>query len=159
MLYTFKVHKEKNGYWAECVELEGCVTQADSYEELLSNMETALNLYLDEPESSILSFPLPKNNVAGKNIVKVPVNHRIAFAIKMKRYRARKGLSQRQAAELLGMKNVYSYQRLESTRKANPSLSTIARIKSIFPDFNIDDIFKHKKHGANNPSGGALKGG
>lgn len=142
MFYNFRVHKETKGYWAECVELKGCVTQADSYNVLLKNMEEALNLFLDEPETSVMVFPLPKKNIAGKFIVKVPVNHKIAFAVKMKIYRAGKGLSQRQAADLLGMKNIYSYQRLESTKKANPNLSTIARIKSIFPDFDIEDVFK-----------------
>ena len=141
MFYNFKVHKEKKGYWAECLELKGCVTQAESYDELLKNMEESLNLYLDEPESSKIIFPLPKKNIPGKYIVKIAVNHKIAFAIKMKIYRSKKGLSQRQVADLLGMKNIYSYQRLESTKKANPNLSTIARIKLIFPDFNIDDIF------------------
>jgi antitoxin HicB len=145
MFYNFKIHKENNSYWAECIELKGCVTQAESYNELLKNMEEVLNLYLDEPADSKILFPLPKNNINKKNIIKIPVDHKIAFAIKMKRLRAEKGLSQRQAAELLGMKNIYSYQRLESPRKANPSLSTIARIKNIFPDFNIDDIFVKNK--------------
>jgi antitoxin HicB len=141
MFYNFKVHKESNGYWAECVELKGCVTQGNTYNGLLKNMEEALNLYLDEPEKSKQIFPLPRKSVKGKNIVRIAVNHRIAFAMKMKIYRARKGLSQKQIASLLGMKNIYSYQRLESTKMANPNLSTIARIKSVFPDFNIDDIF------------------
>ena len=59
MVYHFKVHKESNGYWAECIELKACVTQADTYNKLLKNMEAALNLYLDEPEFSKISFPLP----------------------------------------------------------------------------------------------------
>jgi len=145
MFYNFKIHKDKNGYWAECVELKGCVTQAETYDELLNNMEEVLNLYLDEPADSKIIFPLPKDDINKKNIIKIPVDHKIAFALKMKILRAKKGLSQRQVADLLGMKNIYSYQRLESSKKANPSLSTIARIKNIFPDFNIDDIFVIKK--------------
>lgn len=50
MRYHFKVHKEKEGFWAECIELEGCVTQADTKEELNLNMQEALNLYLEEVE-------------------------------------------------------------------------------------------------------------
>jgi len=145
MFYNFKIYKDKNGYWAECIELKGCVTQAESYDELLKNMEEALNLYLDEPADSKILFPIPKNNIDKKNIIKIPVDHKIAFAIKMKRLRAKKGLSQRQVADLLGMKNIYSYQRLETPKKANPNLTTIARIKNIFPDFNIDDIFVKNK--------------
>lgn len=141
MFYNFKVHKEKNGYWAECVELEGCVTQADTYEALLKNMEEALNLYLDEPEHSPLQFPIPDRAMAGTHITRIPVHPRIAFALKMKRVRSSKGLSQRQVADLLNMKNIYSYQRLESTKKANPSLAMIARILSVFPEFSVDDVF------------------
>ncbi len=142
MHYTFKIHKEKNGYWAECVELNGCVTQADTREALLKNMEEALNLYLDEPEHSPLQFPMPERSMSGKNIIMVPVYPRIAFALNMKRMRSLKGLSQRQAADLLNMKNVYSYQRLESTKKANPSLEMIARIKRVFPEFSVDEILR-----------------
>jgi antitoxin HicB len=145
MFYHFKIHKEHNGFWAECPELKGCVTQADNLDTLYKNMKEALNLYLNEPENSKVSFPLPNKNIIGKNIVKIPVDPKIAFAIKMKIIRARKGLSQRQVADLLGMKNIYSYQRLESTKKANPSLSTIARIKEVFPEFNIDDLFIERK--------------
>ena len=39
MFYNFKIHKEKKGFWAECLELKGCVTQADTYHALLKNME------------------------------------------------------------------------------------------------------------------------
>ena len=141
MFYNFKIHKEKKGFWAECLELKGCVTQADTYHALLKNMEEALNLYLDEPVNTKATFPLPKKNTKGNNIVQVPVNHKIAFALKMRLFRSQKGLSQKQISSLLGMKNIYSYQRLKSTSKANPNLSTIARIKSVFPEFNIDDVF------------------
>src|SRR4030067_1414317 len=145
MFYHFKIHKEPNGYWAESIELKGCVTQADSLEQLYLNMEEALNLYLNEPENAKVTFPLPQRNIIGKNIVKISVDPKIAFAMKMKIFRSKKGLSQRQVADLLGMKNIYSYQRLESAKKANPNLSTIARIKEVFPEFNIDEIFINNK--------------
>jgi antitoxin HicB len=145
MFYHFKIHKESKGFWAESVELQGCVTQASSLKQLYVNLEEALNLYLNEPENSKVIFPLPQRNIIGKNIVKIPVDPKIAFAMKMKIFRSKKGLSQRQVADLLGMKNIYSYQRLESTKKANPNLSTIARIKEIFPEFNIDEIFINNK--------------
>lgn len=145
MFYHFKIHKEQNGYWASCVELQGCNTQADTLDMLSKNMKEALNLYLNEPDYSKKIFPLPQKNIVGKNIVKIPVDHKIAFALKIKLFRSKKGLSQSQVAHLLGMKNIYSYQRLESTKKANPNLSTIARIKEVFPEFNIDDVFVTNK--------------
>ena len=59
MLYHFKTHREANGYWAECLELEGCRTEADTLAELRDNMEEVLNLYLSETHISQLIFPLP----------------------------------------------------------------------------------------------------
>jgi transcriptional regulator with XRE-family HTH domain len=47
-------------------------------------------------------------------------------------------LTQKQAAELLGMKNLYSYQRLE--RRSNPTLSILKRIKEVFPQISIDQL-------------------
>jgi hypothetical protein len=41
-------------------------------------------------------------------------------------------------AARLGMKNVYSYQRLE--RNANPRLSTLTRLKRVVPSLSLDEI-------------------
>jgi len=46
MKYHFRVHKEEDGYSAQCIELEGCITQGDSQEELFENMKEVLNLYV-----------------------------------------------------------------------------------------------------------------
>jgi antitoxin HicB len=48
-----------------------------------------------------------------------------------------RALTQKQTAALLGFKNLYSYQRLESPKSANPELATLAKIKSVFPDFDL----------------------
>lgn len=74
MHYHFKVHKESNGYSAQCIELKGCITQADSMKELKTNMKEALNLYLEEDEFSCDLVCPPDNSIKiKKNIVKVPV--------------------------------------------------------------------------------------
>lgn len=44
MKYHFKIRKEETGYSAHCIELEGCLTQADSMKELYENMKEALIL-------------------------------------------------------------------------------------------------------------------
>jgi len=46
--FNFKIHKEKDGYSAQCIELPGCVTQADTMKELRKNMKEALNLILED---------------------------------------------------------------------------------------------------------------
>jgi len=140
MYYHFKIHKENNGYWAECLELEGCITEADNLEILESNMEEVLNLYLDEPDSSKRLFPLPKKKFKGKNTKVIAVNPKVAFAMTIRMLRLKKGLTQKETAKLLGMKNLYSYQRLESSNKVNPSLTMLNRIKNVFPELKIDDI-------------------
>lgn len=140
MYYHFKIHKEKDGYWAECIELKGCVTQGNSFKELEKNMEEALNLYLDEPDNSDVVFPLPNDEIEGEDIVEVPVNPKIAFAFTLRMLRKKKGLTQNEIARILGMKNIYSYQRLERSKWANPSLITLAKIKKVFPELNVDEI-------------------
>jgi len=141
MEYHFKYHKDKRGgYWTECIELEGCYTQGDSKTELENNMKEALNLHLAEPADSKLFFPFPSKSVKGKNIIKVPVEPKIAFAMLLRQYRIKKGYSQRKAAEKLG-KELYSYQKLESVKSANPTLKTLGHLKTAFPDLNLKLVF------------------
>jgi len=40
------IEKDEYGYYAYCPELEGCQTQGDSLEEVLSNIKEAIELYL-----------------------------------------------------------------------------------------------------------------
>ena len=140
MIYHFKIHKDGNGFWAECLELKGCHTQADSRKELNSNMVEALNLYLDEPQESTVVLPLAKKVRKGRNIAEVMVDPRVAFSFYLRHLRLSKGLTQKQAAALLGIKHLFSYQRLESSKTANPELVTIAQIKRVFPEFSLDDL-------------------
>ena len=44
-IYTFLVHKADEpdtGYWAECLELPGCVAQGETLEELKRNIREAV---------------------------------------------------------------------------------------------------------------------
>lgn len=139
MYYHFKIHHNSDGFWAECIELSGCLTQANSMKELLVNMREALNLYLDEPAESAAVFSLPKKNIKEtKNIVKVKVAPKIAFAFYLRMLRLKHNLTQKEIAQKLGFKNLYSYQRLESSKKANPELITLGKIKEILPDFDLN---------------------
>jgi antitoxin HicB len=138
MKYHFKVHKEGTGFWAECIELSGCVTEADSMEELRENMEEALNLYIEEPETSKKLAPLPDDSIThSRTIVEVQLDPLIAFSFMVRYYRIKHGLTQKEAARLLGFDQIYSYQRLEN-RKCNPSLRIISKLKKVFPDFSLD---------------------
>ena len=138
MKYHFKVHREKTGFWVECIELSGCFTQADSMEELQKNMQEALNLYVEEPEKSKKLASLPDNSIyPSKSIVEVQLDPSIAFSFMVRYNRIKHGLTQQEAANKLGFENIYSYQRLEN-KKCNPTLRVIYQIKKAFPDFSVD---------------------
>ena len=139
MVYHFRVHEESNGYWAECVELTGCSTQGETEVELAANAREALELYLDEPEDSSLTFPLPQA-LEGEDVLEVPVDPGIALSVLLRNYRIQNHFTQREVAERLGMKNLYSYQRLE--RRSNPSLETLRRLKEVFPDLSLDYVLQ-----------------
>lgn len=141
MEYNFKVHKGKDGYWAECIELEGCHTQAETKEDLLKQMKESLNLFLSEPESSKLIFPLPRRNVSKRNIIKVPVEPKVAFATLLRTARLKKGLTQSEAAKKMKLGGLYSYQKLESPKKTNPRLETLKLVRELFPKFPIHMVF------------------
>ncbi|MGZ3687219.1 MAG: helix-turn-helix domain-containing protein [Bdellovibrionota bacterium] len=142
MKYHFKIHKEGKGYWAECLELQGCQTQGESMEELERNMSEALNLYLDEPAESDLVFPLPRRSVKGRGTRAVSVDPQTAFAFLLRRARLRANLTQRQAAERIGITgSLYGYQRLERGATAKPGFEILAHVKRAFPEICIDDLF------------------
>lgn len=141
MKYHFKVHKEDKGFWAECIEMSGCVTEGDNLDELKKNMEEVLNLYLEEPDNSKVIFPLPKKKLNKKGIVEVSVKPNTAFSMLLRMYRIENKITQRQAADKLGMINIYSYQKLEKAKTSNPTLKTLSKIKEVFSDFNYNLIF------------------
>ena len=41
------IEKDEQGYYAFCPELEGCQTQGDSFEEVMTNIKEAIELYLE----------------------------------------------------------------------------------------------------------------
>lgn len=142
MQYHFKIHKEKKGFWTQCIELPGCFAQGDTLKELKKNMHEALNLYIEEPRDSKELISLPDNSIKiSKNIVQIPVDPFIAFAFLVRYFRIKNGLTQQEAAKKMGFETVYSYQRLEA-KKCNPSLKMITKIKTVFPEFSVDYAIK-----------------
>ncbi|MBY0518461.1 MAG: type II toxin-antitoxin system HicB family antitoxin [Bacteriovoracaceae bacterium] len=141
MKYHFKIHAESSGYWADCLELKGCISQADTREELEVNLEEALNLYLSEPLNSKHIFPKPIGNLEGKNIIGVLVHPSVGFANRLREFRIKCKLTQHQMKDRLGFKYLSSYQRLEDPKRANPELRTMYLIKKSFPKFKFEDIF------------------
>ncbi len=138
MKYHFKVHKEGKHFWTQCIELEGCVTQAENMKTLLENMQEVLNLYVQEPEDSTDLAVLPDESIRkSKNIVEVALDPEIAFSFMVRYHRLKHGMTQKKAAKEMGFDTIYSYQRLEAKR-CNPSLKILSKVKKLFPDFSID---------------------
>lgn len=141
MRYHFKIHKEKGGFWAECLELPGCVTQGETKEELEINMQEALNLYLAEAEASVYVAPQPNATIkTSRTTVAVPVDPSVALAFSIRCQRIKQGLTQREAADQLGMRAVYSYQRLE--KRGNPTLHLLCKLVELFPALSLDKILQ-----------------
>lgn len=140
MKYHFKIHREGTGFWAQCIELPGCFTQGDSKEELIVNMKEALNAFIEESSDAACLAPLPDaSNVSNTNIVEVPLDPEVAFGFMVRYFRVQNGMTQKEAAHHLGMKNIFSYQRLE--RRCNPTLDVMKKLRSIFPKLSVDRLF------------------
>jgi len=141
MIYKFQIHAEDSMYWGECRELPGCVSQGTTQEELKINLAEALNLYLEESRDSEVHGTLPSNDVIlDSAYLSIPVDPEIAFGLLLRAARQAAKLTQKQVAERLGMKNLYSYQRLE--RRSNPTLSLLKKIKQIFPQISLDQMLE-----------------
>jgi Uncharacterized conserved protein len=141
MNYHFTVNKEENGFWAECCELPGCVAESDSLAGLSKECKESLNLYLEEPNDSKIIFPLPDISLdENKKLLLIAVEPEIALAVLLRYYRSNSKLTQKQVSQMLGMKNVYSYQRLE--KRSNPTLNVIKKIHTVFPDIKLEYIFQ-----------------
>ncbi len=141
MKYHFKVNKEDTGFWAECCELSGCFAEATTLEELHKECSDALHLYLEEPSDSKIVFPLPDTDLdTNRKLLSIAVEPEIALAVLLRFYRSNSKMTQKQVSEKLGMKNVYSYQRLE--KKSNPTLSIIKKIHVVFPEIKFEYLFQ-----------------
>ena len=48
--YTMPVviEKDADGYFAQCLSLQGCYTQGDTYEEALTNIKDAITLHVQD---------------------------------------------------------------------------------------------------------------
>jgi predicted RNase H-like HicB family nuclease len=54
MILTAVIERDEFGYFAQIPELKGCVTQGNTYEEALLNIQEAAELYLESLEAEEL---------------------------------------------------------------------------------------------------------
>ncbi len=140
MKYHFTVNKEDGGYWGKCLEIDSCLSQGDTIQELRENFKEALDLTLEEPAGSNMVFPMPDPKHEGvEGVVSILVDSDIAFALLVRQYRIAHKLTQKQVQEAMGLPNRTSYVRLES--KGNPTLAILTKLKKAFPDFPLEECF------------------
>lgn len=51
------IEKDADGYFAFCPELQGCYTQGDTYEEVLTNIKDAIRLHIEDRIESEEKIP------------------------------------------------------------------------------------------------------
>jgi len=119
-------------FYAEFPDLPGCYTFGETREEALHMAEEAVSAYLESIDLRKIKIPAP-SALKGRDVFYISPDTKTAFAVWMKLKRLEKGLSQEQAAELLGI-NFQSYQKFENPKKANPTLVTLKKIERIFDE-------------------------
>lgn len=117
-------------FLVEFPDLTGCMTYGDTLEEAQANAKEALTGYLESIDLRSIEIPHP-SRLKGKEVYFIAPETSTAFAVWLKLMRTKKGLSQKQAAKMLGI-NFQSYQKFENPKKANPTLKTIDRIEQTF---------------------------
>lgn len=139
MRYHFRVHKDKKWLWAENLEKGlGVTTQGRTMSELIRNLQEALDLALDEPADSKWIPPMPEKKWKGKSVIEIAVDPKIAMATLVRLTRLQSGLTQREVAERMGIKTLSTYQKLETSKTANPEWTTLVRLKQVLPDFPLE---------------------
>ena len=76
--YTIEVTKDESeeysGWFARVVELPGCMTQADTFEELSAMIEDAMRAWIESALEDGESIPLPRSieDYSGRFVVRIP---------------------------------------------------------------------------------------
>ncbi len=131
------IPEDPSGFTVVFPNLEGCVTYGGTLAEAIEMATEALNGYLESLDSRSISIPEP-SDLRNPDTHLIPVETKIAFAIRLKQEREKRGITQQDMAKRMSM-NWQQYQRIENPRKTNPTLATIDRIQQAFGE----PIFLH----------------
>ncbi len=129
MSYYAKITRQKDqSYLVEFPELEGCLTEGRSMEEALDHAKEALDGWLAARCDREFNIPksLPRRS---RKFHAIEVSLTVAFAIRLRRLRIKRGLTQAEVAKRLTISQ-QAYAKLETPLKTNPSLQTIERISA-----------------------------
>jgi predicted RNase H-like HicB family nuclease len=65
------IEKDSDGYFASCPTLQGCYTQGDTYEEVISNIEDAIRLHIEDRLAN--NEPVPTSEMVSLTTLEVSV--------------------------------------------------------------------------------------
>ena len=62
MKYTLKIHKDEATGWytGQCIQVPGAISQGETFQELMENMEDAIRMILEYKRDTVVDFPLPE---------------------------------------------------------------------------------------------------
>ena len=69
--FSVVIEKDSDGYFAFCPELQGCYTQGDTYEDVLKNIEDAIQLHIEDRKEN--GEEIPKIKMVSLTTVDVAV--------------------------------------------------------------------------------------
>jgi antitoxin HicB len=76
--YTIEIVKDEgdeySGWFARVVELPGCMTQADTFEELSEMIKDAMSAWIESALEDGVAIPLPRSveDYSGRFVVRIP---------------------------------------------------------------------------------------
>lgn len=127
--FEVKYTKEAAGDWSvEFPGLDGCVTCGANLEEAQVNAEEALTIYLESVDFHGL---LKEYDYPPAGVETVTPDISVAFALTLRLLRRNAGMTQAQAAKLMGVKQP-TYARWENPAKSNVRLRTFRDIAKAF---------------------------
>ncbi len=129
----FMAHIRQDGpdTWSvDFPDLPGCFSAGDSLDDAKLNAAEALTVYLESLDSRSQTIPDPRQGDA-RDMYPIEPSLNVAFAVTLKKERERQRLTQKEVARRMGIA-WSAYQRIENPRKANPTLSTIAKLQHVF---------------------------
>ncbi|GMO49363.1 MAG: hypothetical protein Pg6C_11930 [Treponemataceae bacterium] len=121
---------DEGGYVVEFVDIPSCVTEGDTLNEAQTMAKEALTAILCSLDSREMAIP-DASDISGEDIYLIEPELKAAFAITLKKERERLGLSQKEVAERLRVKQAF-YQRIENLRKTNPTLGIIEKLQRVY---------------------------
>lgn len=151
MKYHFRITKADDRFLLQCIELFYCAGTFEKREDAHAVAAKRLHLFLSKaPRHTLLSRPLDASleQIQARyghtclEIIEVPVEPVFAFAHSLRWLRDRRYFSQEDVARRMGMANRSAYAKLEDPLLANPTLNTLVRLRKIFPQLSLDEIFE-----------------